>query len=288
MPAASAYCSCARALYAEADWLTVVKPIDDTMRQSQRDALVAYILQQLGDKPPSTPPSQNDLSNFNTLDKLFEYFLIDPGTEPPVETSRIRLAISAVQIFIERRIRNPEPQVSPTNLQANQWTWMKRYRVWQANREIFLWPENWLYPELRDDQSPFFEQMMSDLQQGDITDDAAEAAYLNYLTSLEAVAKLEPCGLSTARRRLLAERDFLRPRPHGRSHRKYYFRQLSNLSWSPWTEMKIDADDLPVTPIVWNGRLLVFWLKVIKQSPPAPAPPQPRQPLARILLHWRR
>ena len=72
---------------------------------------------------------------------------------------------------------------------------MKRYRVWQANREIFLWPENWLYPELRDDQSPFFEQMMSDLLQGDITDDAAQVAYLNYLTSLEAVAKLEPCGI---------------------------------------------------------------------------------------------
>ena len=42
-----------------------------------------------------------------------------------------------------------------------QWTWMKRYRVWQANREVFLWPENWLYPELRDDQSPFFQQTMS-------------------------------------------------------------------------------------------------------------------------------
>ena len=47
--------------------------------------------------------------------------------------------------------------------------------------------------------------------------------------------------------------------------------------------MKIDADDLPVTPIVWNGRLLVFWLKVIKQSPPAspgspPATPQSGKP----------
>ena len=55
---------------------------------------------------------------------------------------------------------------------------MKRYRVWQANREVFLWPENWLYPELRDDQSPFFQQMMSSLLQGDITDDAAASAYL--------------------------------------------------------------------------------------------------------------
>ena len=78
---------------------------------------------------------------------------------------------------------------------ASQWPWMKRYRVWQANREVFLWPENWLYPELRDDQSPLFQQAMSDLLQSDITDDAAASAYLEYLTGLEAVAKLEPCGL---------------------------------------------------------------------------------------------
>ncbi len=46
---------------------------------------------------------------------------------------------------------------------------MKRYRVWEANRKVFLWPENWLEPELRDDQSPFFKQTMGELLQGDIT-----------------------------------------------------------------------------------------------------------------------
>src|SRR5262249_41050399 len=38
-----------RALYAERDWNALVLPINDTMRIQQRDALVAYILQQLGD-----------------------------------------------------------------------------------------------------------------------------------------------------------------------------------------------------------------------------------------------
>jgi nitrite reductase/ring-hydroxylating ferredoxin subunit/DMSO/TMAO reductase YedYZ heme-binding membrane subunit len=30
------------------------------------------------------------------------------------------------------------------------WQWMRRYRIWQANRDIFLYPENWLGPERRD------------------------------------------------------------------------------------------------------------------------------------------
>ena len=30
-----------------------------------------------------------------------------------------------------------------------EWEWREKYRVWDANRKIFLYPENWLEPELR-------------------------------------------------------------------------------------------------------------------------------------------
>ena len=30
-----------------------------------------------------------------------------------------------------------------------QWEWRKRYRVWDASRRVFLYPENWIEPELR-------------------------------------------------------------------------------------------------------------------------------------------
>ena len=29
------------------------------------------------------------------------------------------------------------------------WKWRKNYRVWDANRRIFLYPQNWIEPELR-------------------------------------------------------------------------------------------------------------------------------------------
>ena len=105
--------SALRALYAEADWLTVVKPINDAIRILQRDALVAYILQGFANEPAP-------ISAINTPDKLYEYFLIDPETQPPVETSRIRLALSTVQLFIERILRNLEPEVSPGDIDATQ------------------------------------------------------------------------------------------------------------------------------------------------------------------------
>jgi hypothetical protein len=263
--------SALRSLYAEADWLTVVRPINDTIRTQQRDALVAYILQSLSSLPNNT---------IQTADDLYAWFLIDPLTQPPVETSRIRLALSSVQLFIERIVRNMEPKVSSADIDATRWEWMKRYRVWQANREVFLWPENWLYPQLRDDQSPMFQQMMSSLLQSDITDDAAADAYLDYLSSLEEVAKLEPCGLYYVPGTADADEiSYVVSRTAG-AHRKYYFRQLQGGSWTPWEQVNVECEDMPLTPIIWNNRLFLFWLKVLKQNPvqanalPAPANPK--------------
>ncbi len=252
--------SALRASYAAADWLGVIQPINNALRRLQRDALVAAII-------------QASAGAFATADDLYAHFLIDPLTEPAVLTSRIRLALSAVQLFIERMVRSLEPEVASSDVDPEQWEWMKRYRVWQANREVFLWPENWLDPPLRDDQSPIFRQVMSGLLQGDITDDAAAQAYLDYLGDLADVAKLEPCGVFyVAATPDSDEAAYVVARSFG-AHRKYYFRQLSGGTWSPWDQITIDAEDMPVTPIVWNGRLLVFWLKAHKDSASASSTP---------------
>ena len=52
-----------------------------------------------------------------------------------------------------------EPEVGLTESVAEQWAWMKAYRLWEANRKVFIYPENWIEPELRDDKSPFFEDL---------------------------------------------------------------------------------------------------------------------------------
>src|SRR6185369_3265466 len=118
-----------KAHFEPAAWQRVAQSIFDKLRQRQRDALVAYIMHQRG---------------LERLEELFEYFLIDPGMEPVVQTSRVRLAISSVQTFVQRCLLNLENQVPPSILDGAQWEWMKRYRVWEANRKIFLFPENWL------------------------------------------------------------------------------------------------------------------------------------------------
>jgi ABC toxin-like protein/neuraminidase-like protein/virulence plasmid A protein len=256
-----------RARYEAEDWRNVVQPINDALRAKQRDALVAYILHQFRSNPAT--------EHIDTADKLFEYFLMDVEMEPCMQTSRVRHALSSAQLFIERCLMNLETNVSPASVNAGQWEWMKRYRVWEANRKVFLFPENWLEPELRDDKSPFFKEIESELLQSDITEDSANTALLNYLAKLEEVAKLEPCGIchvdGDAR---TPDVEHVIARTAG-AHRKYYYRRREGLSWTPWEQIKLDVEGNPVLPVVWNDRLLLFWLRITKEGPTASKKPSP-------------
>src|SRR5437870_13912238 len=56
----------------------------------------------------------------------------------------------------DKRRRRSDPPMKKAAKQGKQlreteseWEWLERYRVWDANRKIFLYPENWIEPELR-------------------------------------------------------------------------------------------------------------------------------------------
>ncbi|MBP1990485.1 neuraminidase-like domain-containing protein [Paenibacillus eucommiae] len=257
--------SALRARYDESGWLEVLKGINDEMRRLQRDALVAYLLHRMRESAVT--------GHIDTPDKLFEYFLMDVQMEPCMQTSRVRHALSSVQLFIERSLMNLERRVSPSSINAKQWEWMSRYRVWEANRKIFLYPENWLEPELRDDQSPFFKEAMSELLQSDITEDSAAAALQNYLTKLEEVAKLEPCGIHFEEFDPNQSQDDIShvvARTAG-ANRSYFYRRREYGYWTPWEPIRLDIEDNPVIPVVWKGRMFLFWLRVLQQAPLDPS-----------------
>jgi hypothetical protein len=249
-----------REKYDESVWLTALQPINDQLRSRQRDALVSYILHEM-QKNPAT-------KNIDTPDKLFEYFFIDVEMDPCMKTSRIKQANSTVQLFIQRCLMNLEPEVSPASIKADQWEWMKRYRVWEANRKIFLYPENWLEPELRDNKSPFFRDLESELLQADITDELAETALLNYLEKLDEVSKLEISGMYLHEDEAGNEVDDILHvfgRTTGAS-RKYYYRRYDG-NWTPWERMDLDIEDNPILPVVWKNRLFLFWLNIVRKGP---------------------
>jgi hypothetical protein len=245
-----------KARYEPGVWRRVVQPIADKLRRRRRDALVDHVMH---------------THQFDRVEQLFEFFLIDPGTEPVVQTSRLRLAISAVQLFIQRCLLNLELQVSPAGINAAHWQWMKRYRVWEANRKIFLWPENWLEPEFRDEKSHLFTALESTLLQSDLSNDSAEDAFFAYLKGLEEIARLDIRAVHLQQKTDPADnvlhvvgRTFSGPH-------KYLYRRYAHQRWTPWEPLGVEIDGEHIALTVWHGRVHVFWVTFIEEAGKADA-----------------
>lgn len=240
-----------------AAWRESMQSVSDAVRNARRDALVAYILHHDSPAP-----------EIETPDQLYEYFLVDVQMDACMRTSRIRLALSTLQLFVQRCLLNLEPTVSPSSINADHWTWMRRYRVWEANRKVFLYPENWLEPELRDGKSPFFRDLESELLKADITQDLAELAYLHYLRKLDDVAHLEIAGAFLEEKTPgTTDDDILHVigRTLG-STREHWYRRYEYGYWTPWEKIGLNIEGDIVVPVVWKKRLFVFWVTTLVEA----------------------
>ncbi|WPD23166.1 MAG: neuraminidase-like domain-containing protein [Candidatus Electrothrix scaldis] len=272
-----------RARYDQEDWEKVVKPLNDQLREHQKQALINYLL------------VQEDLQNkwqILDADSLFEYFLIDVQMSPCFETSRIKQAISSVQLFIQRCLLGLETDSDGKTiiLDRDRWEWMQRYRVWEANRKVFLYPENWILSQLRDDKSPFYKELESELLQKDINQQTVEDALKSYMYKVDEVANLRVAGLYLEQEK---EKDasnneitvniklhiFARTR-NAPYFFFYRFYDVTEGNWYPWEKVQvdipsydhenekgeIDSNGTYLIPVVWQKRLLIFFPQFMKKT----------------------
>src|SRR5262249_28841974 len=174
-----------RSKFGAETWLAISAEIQDTLRERKRDALVAWMLYQHTPANPAPPSGKWE----NTND-VYAYYLLDVEMSSCQLTSRLVQSSGSIQLFVQRCHMGLEPDVI---VQADGddggsawrwWKWMRKYRVWEANRKVFLYPENWIEPELKKDRSPFFKDMENELLQNEINQYTAETAFSNYLEKL--------------------------------------------------------------------------------------------------------
>jgi hypothetical protein len=266
--------STVKAKYEEEDWLELAGNLSDTIRENQKQALISYLL------------TKQELIDWGAKDAdgLFEYFLIDVQMGACMDTSRIVQANAAVQMFVNRCLLNMESDkrtgvekgVAPEAIDKDRWEWMKYYRVWEVNRKIFLYPENWLEPEWRDDRSPFFKELESELVQNDISDRSVETAFRNYLAKLNTVANLDVCGVYQENYATGEKMKLLHV--FGRTHNspyQFFYRTCNEFyKWSAWEKVQLDirmtengnTSGVHLLPVVWKNRLFVFWVEFVEKQ----------------------
>ena len=249
----------------QSDWQLLSKQIHNELNEIKRDALVSYVI-----------ATDEDVKS---AQDLYEKLLIDVEMGSCGTTSHIKEAISAVQLYIHRYFMSLETLIfkgDPT-LEASEasrkelkhwWTWMKNYRVWEANRKVFLYPENYIRPELRDTKTPAFKTLEEDLLQGEITEASVQRVYKKYLDEYTEVSRLTIAGgyvygkpgLNSGDRHLVL---------FGRTKtdpRRYYYRLAEfmedSVQWEPWLGVNIQIDADRVYPVFAFERIFVFWAKV--------------------------
>ena len=259
-----------RAKYSdEQTWLETVEPFEDRILVHKRDALVDYLLH-------AVHPEFDDTGD------LYHHLLLDVEVDSCARTSRVVEATASLQLYVHRCLMNLEQDrrapdhparvhVRPQDLPADEWAWRKNYRVWEANRKVFLYPETYLEPELRDNKTPLFEELEATLLQQPVDEQAVLDAYAQYVRGFEEVAHLQIAG---AYHDEGADTDVLHLFGVTESEPpQFYYRTIENLILSetdptrgvvygPWRKVEVQIPARRVAPVVFRGTLYLFWVEI--------------------------
>ncbi|QWU13792.1 virulence plasmid A protein [Paenibacillus sophorae] len=238
-----------KAKSSEQQWLSVAKSLRNRLREKQRSALSACL--------------KHDFYYTKRTDDLFAYFLIDVEMGAMQETSRIKQAISSVQLFVQRCLMNLEPGIHLSHEAEEDWKKIRNYRVWEANRKIFLYPENWLEPELRDNRSPFFNELQKEFMENEAKLERAEASFMNYMKKLDQVSRLDIIAMyhqyEDHGNGIFTDILHVFGRTQNSPHIYYYRRFENSLSWTAWEKVDTDIEGEHLIPVLYKSRLYLFW-----------------------------
>jgi Tc toxin complex TcA C-terminal TcB-binding domain/Neuraminidase-like domain/Salmonella virulence plasmid 28.1kDa A protein len=243
--------------YSNPDWLLAAPAVMNPLREHRSAALQDYLVGN-GDHAGNA---------FADLDALFDHFLIDTQMSSCEVTTRVVQAYVAVQIFVERcrmNLEAPAVQIDQNDEAWGWWSWMKRYRVWEAAREVFLYPENWLIESQRLSRTEIYKKLEQGVHQGEHTNDYFETVALNYLDGLDDVAHLFITGTC---------QDPLTGAVHviGRGHGdppRFYHRVFADGEWSGWQQITLDIKAHSVVPAIYSNRLCLFWPEIKVHNEP--------------------
>ncbi|HTH15696.1 MAG TPA: neuraminidase-like domain-containing protein, partial [Magnetospirillum sp.] len=245
-----------KARYGAASWPEIYKPIHDAVAESRRQALVGLAVLLLSPTIPAIKSART----------LSEYLLIDVEAGTCNVTTPILETTAAAQMYVQRCRMALEEGVTSVSISDLTWSWMGNYRMWEANRKVFIYPENYLNPSLRRQRTPLFSAFMDQLQQDEITDATVTNAFTQYMTSFAELATIQPvdavnCKAPNTDTGELVDQTIL----VGRSAEEpyaYYWRTLEDSTiWSPWYSIDAKIPVPVVTLFHAFGRLFLFWVE---------------------------
>ncbi|NEO39248.1 MAG: hypothetical protein F6J90_24090 [Moorea sp. SIOASIH] len=246
----------AKAKYDDEEWVKVSEKLEGELSERKRDVLTAWILWK---------------QNYDNLRHLSQELLIDVETSSEVSISIIKEATLAIQTYLHRCKMGLEPGVNQLDIPENWWQWMMNYRVWEANRKVFLYPENYLDPSLRKIKSPIYKELEEELLQSEITQESVEKAYQNYFEKFTEIAQLKPAGgyRCTVENNSEAQDTLYLFGRTATEPYTYYYREFinpkaKNPTWKAWDKIDLVINSEYIKATYAFHKLFIFWVEVVQ------------------------
>ncbi|MCC6371686.1 MAG: hypothetical protein IT236_11825 [Bacteroidia bacterium] len=272
----------------EQGWEILEKKTESEFMTGKRDRLVPYVIHKL--------QSTKELNYIKSVRDLYEYLLLDIEMGADIKTSLLQNAIATMQLYVNRCHMHLENGVliNEQNSLEKKWAWMNHYRTWEANRKVFMYPENYLQPNLRPNQSPIFKTLSQTILQGDGSEENVETAFNGYLEEFSVVANLNICGSYLFDD--LTDKTLVLVGQSATSPVKTYYRTARFIGtttgtvWSPWEEIQVTMNSDKLYPVYAFGKLFVFWVEVreYKRDLNDQDKPKPKEYKATILYTFQK
>jgi hypothetical protein len=242
--------------------------LTDTTNEQARDGLLPYSIWQWSLVHPS----------IRSASDLYQLLLLDVEMGKSAKTSRVAQGMGSVQLYLQRARMNLEPGIAVLDIDLAWWSWLGAYRAWEANRKIFLYPENYLDPGLRSSATPLFKELTQAVSQTDLSEASLSDAFIGYFNGLSQLAELVPVGAyhataddghrvavggiipTNAKRRLQPVDTLFCLARTAISPYVYYARLFDErYGWSAWSKVDLTIDAPYVAPLFAFDRLFIFW-----------------------------
>jgi hypothetical protein len=269
LTAASSTLALTNARFKDTEFVEEADKLNRANEAALRDALTGFTIWHMQASQPE----------IRTTDDLFTFLLIDVETGGCDTTSLISQGINSVQLYMQRCRLGLEPGVRTDEIPEVWWLWISAYRVWEVNRKIFLYPENYIDPFLRRSATEQFQDLLNNLLQSQPTDESVAKALVGYFDSFESLAGLVNVGGYKFDQRELEgdqidEESYLVGRTNTTPY-AYYMRQFTRsrlpdihnkmhevYTWGPWESLGLTIDSDFATPVVAFDRPFLFWNEI--------------------------
>ncbi|MBB96911.1 MAG: hypothetical protein CML68_20225 [Rhodobacteraceae bacterium] len=243
---------------------TADREVEGELLAERRTAFVGYMIWHYG--------QTTDLNFIRTADDLSNHLLIDVQEGGVDNISYIAQGIASLQSYLQRVRLNLEPGVDDVPIPSAWWSWLGAYRVWEANRRIFLYPENYVDPELLTGASPIYTAFRDELGQNAVDAAHVKEAFEGYFASLGQLANLfhcsgyldhreDPIQGGTVAELMLVGRTATEPYVY---HTRTW--EPDSGRWFPWQRVDLAISADAAAPVHAFGRPFLFWSELTTEN----------------------